>query len=76
MKHSPAPTRAEFIEMTEAIKRDQILRDAAPDLLEACKELKDWHDRNDPVYTSYFHLKRIMDKVNSAIAKAEGINKC
>ena len=72
MTHSPAPTRAEFIELTEQIKANETLRDAAPDLLEACKAIKAWKDKNDPVHTSHFYLEKIMVQIESAIAKAEG----
>ncbi len=67
-----APTRAEFIELTEQIKANETLRDAAPDLLEACKEVIKYDNemyKNDSYYAMNAELR---DQIESAIAKAEG----
>lgn len=58
----PIPSREEFIEMTEAIKADQILRDAAPDMLAALWVA--YHSGGmNPTYSKV---------IKDAIAKAEG----
>ena len=61
-KSDQIPSRSEFIEMTEAIKADQIMRDAAPDMLAAL-----W-----VAYRTWGMDNRFGKVIKDAIAKAKG----
>ncbi len=63
------PTRAEFLDMTNQIKANETLRDAAPDLLEACKAMIRYEDSRSVSASSYTGAIVL---IRSAIAKAEG----